>query len=278
MPVRNRLVWRSAALLVALAAPAVYGVPRDRDVLARAGERVLQYQANLPHLIATEISEQRATAPRGYLIEVAQRRLVAELGWVSAGAAPDVVGVRDVVEVDGQPLRDVERSRLQMLLHGNAPTSIDDATRLLNEGARYNLAEGSRNFNLPTVALFFLHPETQPRFKWSRKSPTSAPVWDFEFKERERPTIIRTGDGVAVFSRGTVQIDVRTGEILRTTLIVHIDKLDYTLVTEFAPVKAMGMTLPVRLEERYVTPSGTITGEATYDKYRRFETSARLVQ
>src|SRR5262249_15745409 len=155
---------------------------------------------------------------------------------------------------------------LQFLLHSNSPTSIDDATRLLNEGARYNLAEGSRNFNLPTVALFFLHPQTQSRFKWSRRSPSSASVREFEFKGRERPTVIRTGDGVPVFSRGTVQIDVGTGEILRTQLIVHIDKLDYTLVTEFAPVKAMGMTLPVRLEERYVTPSGTITGEATYDK------------
>jgi hypothetical protein len=40
----------------------------------------------------------------------------------------------------------------------------------------------------------------------------------------------------------------------------------------------MNMVLPVRLEEKYVMPSGTVTGTASYDTYRRFGTTARLVQ
>jgi hypothetical protein len=254
------------------------GGPSQKDVLARAGRRVVQYQAELPHLIATETSVQRATAPRGRLVEVQERHLVSELGWVSAGTMPDLVGVRDVVEVDGQPLHGGERLRLQMLLHGSGPTTPASVTQLLNEGARFNLAEGSRNFNLPTVALFFLHPETQSRFKWSRQSPASATTWVITFKERAQPTIIHTGDGEPVFTKGEVEIEAATGEVRRTVLTVHIDEVNYTLTTTFGRVTSVEMNLPVRLEEHYVTPSGIIAGEAQYDTYRRFDTSARLVQ
>jgi hypothetical protein len=274
---RPRTVVVVMALLV-LPVAADGGGPSQKDVLARAGRRVVQYQAELPHLIATETSVQRASSPAGHLVEIQERHLVSELGWVSAGTLPDLVGVRDVVEVDGQPLHGGERLRLQLLLHGSGPTTPASVTQLLNEGARFNLAEGSRNFNLPTVALFFLHPETQSRFKWSRQSPASATTWVITFKEREQPTIIHTGDGVSVFSKGLVEIETATGEVRRTDLTVHIDKLDYTLTTTFGRVASVEMNLPVSLKERYVTPSGTVTGEARYDTYRRFDTSARLVQ
>jgi hypothetical protein len=254
------------------------GGPSQKDVLARAGRRVVQYQAELPHLIATETSVQLASSPAGHLIEIQERHLVSELGWVSAGTLPDLVGVRDVVEVDGHPLHGGERLRLQMLLHGSGPTTPASVTQLLNEGARFNLAEGSRNFNLPTVALFFLHPETQSRFKWSRQSPASATTWVITFKEHAQPTIIHTGDGASVFSKGLVEIETATGEVRRTELTVHIDKLDYTLTTTFGRVASVDMNLPVSLKEKYVTPTGIITGEARYDTYRRFDTSARLVQ
>jgi hypothetical protein len=273
----KRIVVGVTALLV-LPGAADAGRPSQKDVLARAGRRVVQYQAELPHLIATETSVQLATAPPGGTVDVPERHLVSELGWVSAGTLPDLVGVRDVVEVDGRPLHGGERMRLQMLLHGSGPTTPASVTQLLNEGARYNLAEGSRNFNLPTVALFFLHPETQSRFKWSRQSPSSATTWVMTFKESAQPTIIHTGDGYPVFSKGLVEIETATGEVRRTELTVHIDKVDYTLTTTFGRVASVEMNLPLRLEEKYVTPTGIITGEARYDTYRRFDTSARLVQ
>ena len=102
-----RLVGSAMALLIAPAAES--GGPSQKEVLARAGRRVVQYQAELPHLIATETSVQLARAPAGRLLEIQERHLVSELGWVSAGTLPDLVGVRDVVEVDGQPLPAMER-------------------------------------------------------------------------------------------------------------------------------------------------------------------------
>ena len=96
----------------------------------------------------------------------------------------------------GSPLT-TERERLQSLLHGSQAGAGAEVRRLLDEAARYNLnlTKGARNLNLPTLVLFFLHPQAQPRFSWSRRSPTSSALWEFEFKEREGPTVIHAGRG-----------------------------------------------------------------------------------
>ena len=276
---RARTVVGVMALLVLPVAADGRG-PSQKEVLARAGRRVVQYQAELPHLIATETSVQLATAPRGRLVEVQERHLVSELGWVSAGTLPDLVGVRDVVEVDGQPLHGGERLRLQMLLHGSGPTTPESVTQLLNEGARFNLAEGSRNFNLPTVALFFLHPETQSQFKWSRQSPSSAATLGDDVQgtraTHDHPHR-RWGAGVQQGPRRDRDRDGRSPPH-RTDGPAASITVDYTLTTTFGRVASVDMNLPVRLTRKYVTSTGTITGEARYDTYRRFDTTARLVQ
>ncbi len=253
--------------------------PRDRDVLSRAGSVVLRYETELPRLVARETSMQRAQGMSD-LGRVQQRRLVAEFGWVAFPGSTDVVGVRDVVEVDGRPLT-TERERLQSLLHGSQAGAGAEVRRLLDEAARYNLnvTKGARNLNLPTLVLFFLHPQAQPRFSWSRRSPPSAPLWEFEFKEREGPTFIHGGaDGrERVVSRGRVLIEPTSGMLRRSELRLHFDGINYTLVTTFDRVAALDLVLPVSLEERYETSSDSVVGTATYDNYRRFETDARIL-
>ncbi len=253
--------------------------PRDRDVLSRAGSVVLRYETELPRLVARETSMQRAQGMSD-LGRVQQRRLVAEFGWVAFPGSTDVVGVRDVVEVDGRPLT-TERERLQSLLHGSQAGAGAEVRRLLDEAARYNLnvTKGARNLNLPTLVLFFLHPQAQPRFSWSRRSPPSAPLWEFEFKEREGPTFIHGGaDGrERVVSRGRVLIEPTSGMLRRSELRLHFDGINYTLVTTFDRVAALDLVLPVSLEERYETSTDSVVGTATYDNYRRFETDARIL-
>jgi hypothetical protein len=273
----NRSFLLAAGLAAAIWPTMVPGAdtPRDRDVLARAGAFVRRLQAELPRLVARETMDQRATPAGGGTVEVPERRLVSELGWAPLVGTPDLLAVRDVVEVDGQPLT-AERLRLQELLHSGRGT-LAEATRLLNEGARYNLSPGSRNFNLPTVALFFLHPQSRDRFSWSRTSARTAPVWRFEFKERRSPTVIRDGNGRPVHSRGSVDVEAATGTILRTELRLRYRHVDYTLVTTFSRVESLGLVLPSRMDERYAAPTGVIAGTAVYDDYRRFQTGAKLV-
>jgi hypothetical protein len=254
---------------------------RDRDVLARAGDVVRTYEVELPRLVARETSVQRQRSEGvGGLGRVLERHLVAEFGWVAFPGSTDVVGVRDVVEVDGNRLTS-ERDRLQSLLHGSRAGAGAEVRRLLDEAARYNLdiAQGSRNLNLPTLVLFFLHPQTQPHFRWSRRSPTTDAVWEFEFKEREGPTIIHAGadQRERVISRGRVLIERTTGVVRRSELNLRFNGITYTLITIFERVAALNLVLPASLEERFETAANSVVGKATYDNYRRFETDARLL-
>ena len=126
--------------------------------------------------------------------------------------------------------------------------------------------------------LFFLLPERQPRFSWKRRTEANAAVWELEFRERDKPTLIRQSDGQPVFSRGRVWVEAATGAILRTELVLKLDPVVYTLTTRFERVAAMDLILPVALDERYASPEEIVTGRATYTNYRRFQTGARLIR
>ena len=160
--------------------------------MARAAAFVERYSEQLPHLVATETMVQQMKQRRGFLAEGLQGRIVpitvgrqsvAELAWVPVADVHEVIGVRDVVEVDGQPVG-ANHERLVGLLHRPGGGTWAEARAILSEGARYNLVPGSRNFNLPTVVVYFLQVDRQPRFKWKRRSPASAPLWEVEFHER----------------------------------------------------------------------------------------------
>ena len=251
--------------------------PSQKAVLARAGAVVARYSHELPRLVATETLVQDQVSQPGGSGHIATRRSQAEFAWVWLADELDPIGFRDVVEVDGQAVGP-NRRRLVDLLHGPNDASWAQARAILQEGARHNLLPGSRNFNLPTVVMFFLLPERQDRFTWKRQSEANASVWELTFREKSRPTLIRQSNGQPVFSRGRVWVETATGALLRTELLIKIDDVRYALTTRFERIDALGLVLPVRLEERYSTPEQIITGTATYSNYRRFETGARLIR
>ena len=281
-----RVLWLVIGLAVGVV-PLAGSPPSQKDVLGRATAFAVRLADELPRMVATETLVQELTTPKtaaGQSISkfLTRRRIpttrqsVAEFAWVAFSDEIDPIGFRDVVEVDGQPVG--ARTRLVDLLHGSGQGSWSQVRAILQEGARYNLSPGSRNFNLPTVVLFFLLPERVPRFSWKRRTEANAAVWEVEFRERERPSLIRQGDGQSAFSRGRVWVDVATGAILRTELVLKFDPIVYTLTTTFERVAAMDLILPVALDERYTSPEETVTGRATYANYRRFQTGARLIR
>lgn len=262
---------------VVLAMPDAAPTPSHKTVMARAAAFVARYTAELPHLVATETMTQQLNPKLGLPIKV-QRLSTAELGWVTLSGVPEAIGFRDVIEVDGRPVGS-DQTRLVDLLHGPGGGTWSEARAILDEGARYNLEPGSRNFNQPTVVVYFLQSDSQPRFRWKRRSAASAPVWELEFHERSRPTVIRGVDGRSIYSHGRVWIEAATGNVMRTGLELEIESTTYAITTEFERVAALDLVLPVRLDERYETREGVIvTGTAKYGNYRRFQTGARLVQ
>ncbi|MDQ3213583.1 MAG: VWA domain-containing protein [Acidobacteriota bacterium] len=261
------------------------------EVLQRVGRYVAAYGEQASLIIATERYEQRyADAPLG---EPLRRTLTAELALVKTGDATGWVGFRDVIAVDGRPLPD-RQDRLLALFRAGTP-DVAEARRIANESARFNLGPTRRNFNEPTATLFFFLPSHQTRFAFTREGTrrvAGATVMEIGFRERARPTMIRTSEGRDVASQGTLWVDPVDGTVLRTRLVVSGFTgmgSSATVDVTFARDTRLGLWLPAKMIERHVGTAGrspgrlraaglhTVTATATYSDFKRFETATSVV-
>lgn len=183
------------------------------------------------------------------------RNLVAEFAIVKAGDGVGWAGFRDVVEVDGKDVAD-RRDRLLELLTGPAGGE-SELRRLSDESARYNVGPVIRNFNVPTTALFFFHPDLVDRFSFQRKgTKTIAGVltWELDFQETQRPTLVMTRDGRDVPCEGTVWVEPENGTVVRTKL-----KLRNFADQAFMSGTDQGPTAHVRVGEFSTVPTQSQT-------------------
>ena len=190
------------------------------------------------------------------------------------------LGYRDVLEVDGKPVAD-RGSRLQALFRGDAP-DLDAARRIADESARYNIGAVSRDFNVPTTTLFFLHPENLSRFTFHRTGRERIDGVDtvvLDFREQRAPTLIMNGAGKDVPASGTVWVSTADGVIIRTRLALRgFDDAGSQAVVEvvYRKDQAVGMWVPSRMTERYKAGPETTTTTATYTDFKRFQTSVKI--
>jgi hypothetical protein len=276
---------RSVLLAVAFVAAAIPVWPAtDKPSLKEVVRRVTRYVDDFGEkasiVVATERYTQASTGTAGGGQQ--KRDLVADFAIVKAEANHTWIGFRDVIEVDGKSLPDRENRLIDALLSSSG--RFDEARRISDESARFNIGGLLRNFNVPTTVLFFFGRENVDRFKFSRKDPRQDAAWEIQFREVYRPTLIRTPDGVSVPSEGTIWVNPTDGTVLRTHLRVApprersaagLGEIDVT----FQRIDALEMWLPASMDESYLdlrSHSTHTTGHAEYSNYRRFETSARI--
>jgi hypothetical protein len=208
---------RMFVIAVALSViPVAAQEPSLDGVMARVGAYVAGYGEKAAVIVATEKYSQSVSVDIS--AEMARpRELEAEFAIVRAGNG--WTGFRDVIRVDGKDVQD-RRDRLVALL---TDTSGDasELTRIATENARFNVGPVSRNFNVPTTALFFFAPKDLPRFAFTRKGMQKidgTETWEIAFKETQRPTLIRTRAGVDVPIEGTLWVKPDDGVVVRTFL------------------------------------------------------------
>lgn len=211
---------------------------------------------------------------------VAHRVIESEMMMLWLAGDRTWLTVRDVASIDGRPIAAAER-RLPALLAG--PTITVPALRdLARENGRPNIGDIARTFNEPTLALLFLDARYRPRFSFSRTAEHSVDgrrVADYAFEERTRPTVVRAGSR-DLPARGEVRIDVSTGRVLETTLELAdgVARLQGRMVVTYGPSARFDVLVPEVMRETYRSSRGeTVTTEALYSNFRRFETSGRLV-
>ena len=267
----------SALAIALLTVPARAQTVRLGDVMARLDRYLLSYDERLANVVAEETYRQWAEEGPTYRRWSTERILRSDFA-LTPTPNHNRVGYRDTFEVDGGPVRDRDE-RLERLLSGGA---VGQAARIAEQNARFNLGQHlvTRTINVPTLALEMMHPRMRDRFRVRRTGADALEGhlgWLLEFRERQRPTLVRTPEGRDQASRIAALVDVQTGEVLQTVMTWEHVKGSITVSYGHAP--RIPVPVPTRMAERYVTRAGElVAGEATYANFRQFETSVRVVR
>lgn len=252
--------------------------------MARTAKYVVAYGNELSLVVAEETYRQHTSRET--------RVLRSEFIFVHFEGKGDWMGFRDVFEVDGNRVRDRE-DRLQRLFLESSTNAFGRMATLAEESARFNIGMLKRTL-LPTTVLQFLQPMHQSRFRFTRKAivvQDGRTLWNIAFNERREPTFVRTPHGKNLPSAGSIWIEPETGRVWRTELTLKNfapGNADASIAVTYRDDEALGMLVPAEMLEEYRVPGDAdadqfrdgisiISGRATYDRYRRFQTGARVI-
>jgi hypothetical protein len=200
------------------AAPVKMADPIVDDAMRKAAAYVAAYGEKMAAVVGVEKYIQNVNPANG-APPLRPRHIVAEFALVKSGGPIPWTGYRDVVEVNGDPVQD-RRDRIVKILTDSA-NPLEEAARLTAESARFNVGPVSRNFNVPTSALFFFHEMNLSRFTFTRKGTKKidgVDTLEVAFKETAHPTLITTRAGKDVPAEGTIWVLPADGTVVRTRL------------------------------------------------------------
>ena len=284
------LAWLGWAITQALV------VSSSREAAAEvqqlAASYVDEYQKQLTAIVADEVyvQEIRAQIPAE---EGAPRfrSIRGEVFFLFAVAEREWMAIRDPREVDGVPLTGTTdvRATLRTL------PAAQVADRMRSYNARYNIGRITRDINEPTLALLVLDATHRDRFKFKADKPRQAGdrrLVPLSFKERDRPTLIRSTAGKPIYTSGELLVEPENGRIWQSTLDASVDAIKVQLITEYSFDARLGLLLPTVFRERYeqgtltssrgsgrptITPDHeVVVAEGRYSNFRRFEVLSRI--
>jgi sulfatase modifying factor 1 len=205
------------------------------------------------------------------------RDLRSDFLLVKSPTSDNLVPFRDVLEVDGVPVRDRERRLATLFINPSADAMVQ-AEHVRDEGARYNLGNLRSTIGNPMLALGVLQLTYQPRFRFAlgkEDKSVGAGVWIVDYKEEAPPAMIRGEAGGDLFSHGRLWIEFATGRVLKTELQVEQPSVRAVVTTTFRFDERFGIAVPMEMRERYTIATGNrVTTVATYGRFRRFDVSA----
>src|SRR5262245_25233505 len=177
-------------------------------ILGRAAWYVDEFVAKFSNVVAEEKYVQDSTIPlptglqatgRGALASAmllgtaTHREMKSDFLFVALQGTFEWLPFRDVFEVDAIPIRDRE-PRLTKLFLEPAEDTEQQAIRIRDESARYNLGNMKRTINNPAIGVAILQADFQQRFRFAlgKPDPLVGPgVWVVDFKETAKPTLIQ---------------------------------------------------------------------------------------
>lgn len=264
-------------------------------VLSRVAEYVVTLQQKLASIVAEERYSQESRVTTGRRNEPARsirRLLKSDLLLVRPPREERYVEFRDVFEVDGNQVRDREERLTRLFLQPTAATA-DQLKTIIDESARHNLGDIPRNINTPMLTLMFLQPDLQPRFRFKRAGGGTPALGSgaamqghdpshfrvttemlvIEFREIDKPTVIKTDRGRDFPARGRFWVDPDSGAVRMSELTMLNDQIEATIVVSYQSEPLLGFQVPVAMRERYRAGGERVEGVATYGRFRQFQVS-----
>jgi len=252
------------------------------DVLETAGEHLTQYAQKLGAVVAEEEYTQREP-----VIPSANRRLLSEVAFVGLDNGQIAV-YRDVAALDAREVRPKEDRLAKLFAAGPTQASQDQAATWTDEGVRYYLSPNLRTLDIPTLALEFLRAENQHQseftFDGGIRNQDGAQIATLRFKTDRNADVLPTPQGST--TSGKIWVDVATGIVRQTELIVTAKNFNFKTTTKYAHDKGIDLWVPfemIQLADVSNAAAGlsnmgaggqmgskqSLEGRARYSKYRR---------
>jgi hypothetical protein len=281
---------RAVSITLAIAASSAAGLSAQpsttaEQLVASAGRYVAGFVTGFANVVAEERMVQRSALDRR------TQRLVSDYLLVREPGADSYMTFRDVLEVNGKPVPDREERLTQLFLEPFR-NAVGRARRIEAHGARYNLP-GMGDLNDPLMVLSFLQARYAGRFTWTlgkRDESVGPDAWSVQFRERQRPTIVKGSSNIEVPARGVVWIEGSTGRVLKTEVRFDgLRRIEFgqsfmegrsgtpgslgasdRIVVRFQYDEQFQFSVPSEMQEWHVSGSEQITATATYGRFRRF--------
>jgi len=266
-----------AAILLALAATHLHAQADDpvRVLLARAGDYVTQYRKDFTGVVGELHETQRIIRPDGTLKR--ERLLVCDVLLVPAfdpltRLPASTRAFRDVISVDGKPVRDRDE-RLRKLFLSGSRDALDQARGVAREGARYDI--GMRHlFDTLMLPLRILEPAVASRFRFTRTTD------GMTFQEVQSPALFRSkalfaNDFKDMFLSGSFVMGESNGEVHQASLRAGSEDIELGVSLRYVEQPDIKMLVPADATETLRQPkrpnSDHTVVTAVYSNFRRFQ-------
>jgi hypothetical protein len=263
---------------------AVVGAQRNDELLVQAGRFVQTTLDQLSGVIADENYIQEVYGPpfdSGIRPRIGRRSIRSDAMFLWLPSAHEWMFVRNVVAVDGSPVPD-SADRWEGLLRDPTADVVATLRQIQQENARFDLGPVIRTLGDPTFALRYLEPNAQPRFTFPRVGTEridGVRATVLPFSERRRPFVVKV-NGMDAPSSGTMWVNAADGSVVRTSLRVAFPsgRTAALITVDFHEDNRLKIWAPWKMSEQYNTMNGeSTTASASYDNFRRFDVSVRVI-
>jgi hypothetical protein len=280
VPIPSRL---ASSVVLAAVSVLVWQAPAARAeqdsglaaVVASASRWAAGFEESLSGLLFRERYLQKAdglsSIPGARRQRSQQVRLEANVFLLRPAPAAPPVLFRDVYAVNGRAVGD-HTERLRKLLTAGSAEAIEQARRLTDASAGYNLGPARRNINIPTMAFAYVLPGrvAGTRFAHAGEARINRlPTVMIDFEEAARPSLVRSASDGDVPAKGRYWIDPASGAILQALMELDAPSAAGRLQIEVAWSNDLGMWVPRRMTEVWQALGEKIVGDAEYDRFQR---------